>query len=143
MALPEGASVDLDAATGAVVVTDSEGGVMGAFGSPWAVDASGADIETSFTVEGDELVQLVQHAGAQYPVIADPVWFVPVVVAGVRLAIPIVVRAASSAAAKQAAKRIASNKFGSKKVKRSISRRRQRIALTLNPIYVLSNRLYW
>lgn len=70
MALPEGASVDLDAATGAVVVTDSEGGVIGAFGSPWAVGASGADIETSFTVEGDELVQLVQlvqHAGAQYP----------------------------------------------------------------------------
>ncbi len=118
LTLPEGASIDVDSATGTVAVTDSEGGVIGAFGSPWAVDASGADIETSFTVEGDELVQHVKHAGAQYPVIADPVWFVPVVIAGVRIAAPIVVRAASSAAAKQAAKRIASKMFGSKRVKK-------------------------
>ncbi|MGG7464985.1 MULTISPECIES: hypothetical protein [unclassified Plantibacter] len=39
---------------------------------PWAVDANGHSVPTSYSVEGNVLVQHVNHAGAAYPVVADP-----------------------------------------------------------------------
>jgi hypothetical protein len=38
----------------------------------WAVDAVGARVPTHFEVEDNHLVQVVDHAGAAYPVVADP-----------------------------------------------------------------------
>lgn len=98
---------------GSVSVVDSSGGVLGTFAPPWAVDAAGKSIKTSFTVTGSTLTQHVQHAGATYPVVADPVWMVPVVVVGLRAAAPIVVRAATRQAAKTTAKRVAANRYKS------------------------------
>lgn len=43
--------------------------------APWAVDASGASVETFYSVDGNELVQtVVPNAGTSYPVVADPSW---------------------------------------------------------------------
>ena len=42
--------------------------------------ATGATVATSFALEGRTLVQTVDHAGAAYPVVADPLWFAAVVV---------------------------------------------------------------
>lgn len=98
---------------GSVSVVNSKGGVLGTFAPPWAVDAAGKTIETRFTVTGRTLTQHVQHAGATYPVIADPVWMVPVLVVGLRVAAPIVVRAATKQAAKTTAKRVAANRYKS------------------------------
>jgi hypothetical protein len=39
---------------------------------PWAVDAAHRAVRTSYRLEGRTLVQTVQHAGARYPVVADP-----------------------------------------------------------------------
>lgn len=38
----------------------------------WAVDADGAPVPTHYEVEGDQLIQVVDHEGAAYPVVADP-----------------------------------------------------------------------
>lgn len=38
----------------------------------WATDADGRPVPTHFEIEGDTLVQVVDHAGAAYPVVADP-----------------------------------------------------------------------
>ncbi len=40
---------------------------------PWAVDAAGRDVDTSYTVEGSKLIQMVRPGpGATYPIVADP-----------------------------------------------------------------------
>lgn len=39
----------------------------------------------NFDLEGDTLIQTVQHYGASYPVIADP-WWVPIMIVGFRIA---------------------------------------------------------
>lgn len=40
--------------------------------APWATDAAGQPVPTHYDIEGDTLVQVVHHAGAAYPVVADP-----------------------------------------------------------------------
>jgi hypothetical protein len=40
--------------------------------APWAVDAKGARLPTSYTIQGEHLTQHVDTAGATFPVIADP-----------------------------------------------------------------------
>jgi hypothetical protein len=40
--------------------------------APWATDAAGHSVPTHYDIEGDTLVQVVHHAGAAYPVVADP-----------------------------------------------------------------------
>ena len=69
--LPSGYALTLDT-TGVVRITDANGVVAASFEAPWAVDASGAAVPTSYSVEGTTLVQHVAHAGAADPVVADP-----------------------------------------------------------------------
>lgn len=71
--LPKGGSLVLQE-HGGVLISDSSGGYAGGFTPPWAKDASGADLPTRFEVDGSDLVQIVDHSGADvtYPVIADP-----------------------------------------------------------------------
>ncbi|QHC55421.1 hypothetical protein [Rathayibacter tanaceti] len=57
---------------GGVLIKDEEGNVLNSVAPPWARGSDGADVETWYEVDGDELVQHVQHAGASYPVVADP-----------------------------------------------------------------------
>jgi len=102
---------------GSVAVVDRTGGVVGAFAAPWAVDASGAAVPTRFTLEGDVLVQTIDHTGAAHPVVADPFWFVPAVIVGVRLIAPIVIKAATKKAAMKAAAKAAA-KVAAKQGKR-------------------------
>lgn len=56
---------------GSVSITNEDG--MGfEIETPWAVDANGDAVPTSYRLEGTTLVQTVKHTGAAYPVVADP-----------------------------------------------------------------------
>jgi hypothetical protein len=58
---------------GSARLIDESGAQIGAVAPPWAVDADGAEIATSYRVDGDALVQTVSAAeGTVYPVVADP-----------------------------------------------------------------------
>ncbi|MEI5098771.1 hypothetical protein RB200_09015 [Streptomyces sp. PmtG] len=55
---------------------DGEGDIIGAFEAPWAKDAKGKEIPTTYEVDGTELVQKIQtDASTAYPVVADPKWW--------------------------------------------------------------------
>jgi hypothetical protein len=96
-AVPEGhAAKMLD--DGSVRFYDAAGAVAGGVAVPWALDAEGTEIATSYSLEGTTLVQTVGHAGAVYPVVADPFWFaVAVVVVNVALRASVYAPAAYSA----------------------------------------------
>lgn len=58
---------------GSVLLIDADGAAIGGFRAPWAVAADGADVPTSFRIEGGELVQTVEFTvDTAFPVIADP-----------------------------------------------------------------------
>ncbi len=62
---PNGGAIGVDAAGDAVVEV----------AAPWALDASGSPVSTTFEVTGDKLIQHVDTSGLsadQYPVVADP-----------------------------------------------------------------------
>lgn len=52
--------------------------------APWAKDAEGRDLATSYSVEGDTVVQTVDVTDASFPVVADPTW----TVGGARAVVP-------------------------------------------------------
>jgi hypothetical protein len=58
--------------SGGITVSDSLGNVVNTIAEPWAVDADGAPVDTWYEIDGAVVVQHVQHAGASYPVVADP-----------------------------------------------------------------------
>lgn len=57
---------------GSVTVLDSSGAFVNYVQKPWAYDASGKELPTSFTVSGNTLTQSVSTEGATFPVVADP-----------------------------------------------------------------------
>lgn len=57
---------------GAVSVQNSDGRTVNYVQPPWAVDAKGKQLPTSFTVEGNVLTQHIDTRGATFPVVADP-----------------------------------------------------------------------
>jgi len=57
---------------GSVTVADTAGDVITHFLTPWAVDAAGTNVPTRYEVHGNVLTQVVEHANAAYPVVADP-----------------------------------------------------------------------
>jgi hypothetical protein len=77
---PTSYSFTFDLAAGARLASTSAGGVVieqgdeviGYVEAPWAVDAAGKNVPTSYAVDGNTLVQTVSHQGAAYPVVADP-----------------------------------------------------------------------
>ncbi len=73
MTVPAGAVLRSTVDGGAEVV-GSDGVVVTVVAPPWAVDANGASVLTSYRIEGSTLVQVVAHHGAAYPVVADPNW---------------------------------------------------------------------
>jgi hypothetical protein len=78
--LPKGQMVKRDAG-GGLRITDSTGAVFyGAVKAPWALDAKGKQLKTSYSLRGDKIVQRVDTANAAYPIVADPWlsfgWFV-------------------------------------------------------------------
>jgi hypothetical protein len=72
VSLPPGARLVANDALGAIFVVDRHDDVIGVFARPWAVDADGMAVPTSFEIVGTTLRQHVDHRGAAYPVIADP-----------------------------------------------------------------------
>ncbi len=59
-------------ADGSVAIGDGAGERRGTIAPPWAHDAEGNAIPTSFSLTGTTLVQTIDHHGAVYPVTADP-----------------------------------------------------------------------
>lgn len=59
---------------GSVLLLDADGQPAGYVAAPWAFDAAGAPVATSYAIVGSSIVQTVAHnvAGVQYPVVADP-----------------------------------------------------------------------
>lgn len=69
--LPEGASL-VPHFAGGVEVVDASGEAIAYIEPPWAIDANGTAVATRFEVRGDTLIQIIDHKGAVYPVVADP-----------------------------------------------------------------------
>jgi len=69
--LPDGASL-VSTVGGGVEVVDGAGEAIAFIEPPWAIDANGAAVATHFEVRGETLLQIVDHNGAEYPVVADP-----------------------------------------------------------------------
>ena len=78
--LPDGASATIQP-DGSVFIVAADGETMlGGFGAPWAIDASGAALETNYSIEGDSLIQHVAVTGdTEFPVVADPYLFVSLI----------------------------------------------------------------
>jgi hypothetical protein len=70
----DGRPVRLEAADGGSVTVFGAGSTvaLAQVAPAWAVDAVGRPVPTHFEVEDEALRQVVDHAGAAYPVIADP-----------------------------------------------------------------------
>ncbi|KQZ22328.1 hypothetical protein [Microbacterium sp. Root553] len=71
--LPKGATLTPNGG-GFDVVVDAGGTriSLGQIEAPWAVDANGTKLSTSYTLAGDTLTQSVNTEGAAYPIVADP-----------------------------------------------------------------------
>lgn len=57
---------------GGVLVENAAGETVNALGAAWALDARGVPVRTWYTLDRSTVVQHVDHAGATYPVVADP-----------------------------------------------------------------------
>jgi hypothetical protein len=68
----DGSPATLELLDSRVVVRNAIGDQVNVIQAPWAKDASGNAIPTEYSLEGSTLVQRVEHAGADYPVVADP-----------------------------------------------------------------------
>jgi hypothetical protein len=73
MTVPVGARLE-PMSGGGVSVERADGSPLGVFSAPWAYDAAGKPVPTSYRIEGTTLIQTVDHRGAAYPVVADPSW---------------------------------------------------------------------
>lgn len=72
LSLPAGASATVEP-DGSVAVISAAGDLLGGYEIPWAYDALGSPVGTSFTLDGNTLVQTVEFDEATaFPVIADP-----------------------------------------------------------------------
>jgi hypothetical protein len=70
---PEGLNLQIQE-DGSVLLLDGNGEYAGGVGAPWAYDAEGTAVPTSFTIEGTTLKQVVDHTSGDYvyPISADP-----------------------------------------------------------------------
>ncbi|MFF3277517.1 hypothetical protein ACFYWU_42375, partial [Streptomyces chrestomyceticus] len=72
--LPAGARL-VKLNNGAVAAIAKNGTLLGGFTTPWAKDANGKPVPTSYRVDGNTLVQTVRIANTTaFPVVADPKW---------------------------------------------------------------------
>lgn len=68
----DGKPATLDAEDGTIYIRDGQGNVVNMLGRAWANDAAGTTMKSWYTIEGNAVVQHVEHRGAAYPVVADP-----------------------------------------------------------------------
>lgn len=111
---PSTYSFTVDLPAGHELVAQEDGSVIGqdpatyetsvVIPAPWAVDAAGDAVPSYYEVAGSELIQHVAlRDDSQFPILADPVWFVPLIVAGGRVVGQVAIKAATRAAAQRAA----------------------------------------
>ena len=75
LTLPVGAQLVAAGGGGYDIVTQAANGpavTIASIGAPWATDADGKNLPTSYTLDGDQLTQHVETTGAVFPVVADP-----------------------------------------------------------------------
>ncbi|WP_162793307.1 hypothetical protein [Streptomyces globosus] len=76
LGLPEGATLVADGAGGYDIVTSAGGAgavARGHIDAPWAKDANGKAVPTSYSLDGHTLVQTIETGpDTAYPVVADP-----------------------------------------------------------------------
>ncbi|WP_168916505.1 hypothetical protein [Microcella flavibacter] len=68
----DGQPAALQAVGDAIQILDPSGNVLNAIAPPWAVDANGEPVPTRYEVVGSSIIQVVDHVGFEYPVVADP-----------------------------------------------------------------------
>jgi len=62
---------------GRVSVADADGNLLAGIAAPWAIDAGGQRVETTYTAEGNVLTQHVEvNESTTFPVVADPTFTV-------------------------------------------------------------------
>jgi hypothetical protein len=71
LSVPTGGAVAPDG-VGGYTITDADGAVIATVAAPWAKDANGSAVPVSYALDGTTLTMSVTHAGAAYPVVADP-----------------------------------------------------------------------
>jgi len=62
---------------GGVLIESKNGDLIGGFAPPWAKDANGLEVHTRYEIEGNAIVQVVDHHSVEnltYPVVADPAY---------------------------------------------------------------------
>lgn len=74
--VPAGGSLR-DTGDGGIALLDGAGVPVGYMAAPWARDATGNTVQTSYLVSGNNVIQTVSHRtpGVSYPVVADPYFF--------------------------------------------------------------------
>lgn len=76
LGLPDGATLIADGAGGYDIVTSANGAgavTRGHIDAPWAKDANGDSVPTSYSLDGSTLVQTIETGpDTAYPVVADP-----------------------------------------------------------------------
>jgi len=65
------AKLQLDG-NGGVNVLNGAGTIVNMIAPAWALDANGTAVPSFYSVKGNIVTQTVEHAGAAYPVVADP-----------------------------------------------------------------------
>lgn len=72
VSVPDGAILALND-DGSIDLINGDGFTIGTFKAPWAVDANGIDVTTSYSLDGDTIVQNVDKVAPElYPIVADP-----------------------------------------------------------------------
>ena len=71
--LPVGGKIE-KIENGSVIIFNKKGDLIGGFASPWAIDANGKSIPTHYEIQGNIVIQIVEHLSDNtvYPVVADP-----------------------------------------------------------------------
>jgi hypothetical protein len=89
---------------GSITAVNDNGEFLAYVGAPWAVDAGGDPVNIWYESEDRSIYQYVDHLSRahEYPILADPAFLVPVLLAGGRIAIQRVVAASASAATRSA-----------------------------------------
>ena len=61
---------------GSILIFDSNQKLFAGFAPAWAVDKNGQKIPTHYKIEGEELIQVIEHLSVNtvYPVVADPLY---------------------------------------------------------------------
>ena len=73
MGVPQGAKL-VHQEDGSVLILDNNGKIISAVSKPWAVDAQGTPVDTKYVIQGNELIQVIDHTSQdyKYPIVADP-----------------------------------------------------------------------